>query len=35
MESAAKGQIVAGEEVQQWLETWGTDKELPAPEIRK
>jgi len=35
MESAAKGQIVSGEDVQKWLETWGTDKELPAPEVRK
>ena len=35
MESAAKGQIVAGEDVQQWLESWGTANELPAPEIRK
>jgi len=35
MESAAKGQIVAGEDVHRWLESWGKDSELPAPEVRK
>lgn len=35
MESVAKGQVVAAEDVHTWLESWGSDKELPAPEVGK
>jgi predicted transcriptional regulator len=35
MESVAKGQVVAAEDVHAWLESWGSDKELPAPEVGK
>lgn len=31
MESVAQGQIVSGEAVHVWLQSWGTDKELPPP----
>ncbi len=35
MESVAQGRVVSGEAVHTWLESWGTDKELPPPEIGK
>jgi len=35
MESVAQGQVVSGEAVHAWLQSWGTDKELPPPEIGK
>ncbi|MET0357042.1 MAG: ribbon-helix-helix protein, CopG family [Cellvibrio sp.] len=35
MESVAKGQVVAAEDVHNWLETWGTDNELLAPKAAK
>lgn len=31
MESVASGKVVSGQEVQAWLETWGTANELPPP----
>ena len=27
------GGVVSGEEVMQWLETWGTDEETKAPKL--
>lgn len=27
------GRVVSGEEVMQWLETWGTDHETQAPKL--
>jgi predicted transcriptional regulator len=33
MESVAQGRAVSGAAVHSWLQSWGTDKELPAPEI--
>lgn len=35
MESVAEGRVVSGEAVQAWLQSWGTDKELPPPEMGK
>jgi predicted transcriptional regulator len=35
MESVAKGHVVAADDVHKWLESWGSDKELPAPEVGK
>ena len=35
MESVAQGRVVSGEAVHSWLQSWGSDKELPAPEINK
>lgn len=31
MESVAKGAVVSGEAVHTWLQSWGTDDELPPP----
>lgn len=31
MESVAKGQVVSGEAVHEWLASWGTTNELPPP----
>jgi len=33
IESVSQGKIVDGEAVSTWLESWGTDKELPPPEV--
>lgn len=33
IESVKKGKVVSHEEVRKWLESWGTDNELPRPEI--
>lgn len=35
MESVAKGQVVTAENVHNWLESWGSGKELNAPEADK
>jgi predicted transcriptional regulator len=35
MESVASGQVVGGEQVHAWLQSWGTDKELSPPEVGK
>jgi predicted transcriptional regulator len=35
MESVAQGRVVSGEAVHNWLQSWGTDKELAAPENQK
>ena len=35
MESVAQGRVASGETVHAWLRSWGTDKELAAPEIQK
>lgn len=32
MDSAAQGQVVSGDAVHAWLNTWGTDAELSVPE---
>ena len=29
---AEAGRVVANEKVEAWLDSWGTDKELPPPE---
>ncbi|KZN14451.1 CopG family ribbon-helix-helix protein [Marinomonas sp. TW1] len=34
MESAAKGKVVAGKEVHEWLNSWGTDNEQDAPRVK-
>ncbi|RUM22167.1 ribbon-helix-helix protein, CopG family [Rhizobium vallis] len=34
-EFQATGLHVTAEEVENWLSTWGTDEELPAPECHK
>jgi len=33
MESVAQGKVVSGEAVHQWLSSWGSDSELPPPEV--
>lgn len=33
MEAAAQGRFVAGEDVHEWLRSWGTTEELPTPEV--
>ncbi len=35
MESVARGQVVPGETVHAWLQSWGTENELPAPSATK
>ncbi len=35
MESVAQGRVVSSEAVHTWLQSWGTDKELAAPENQK
>jgi predicted transcriptional regulator len=35
VESVALGKVVDGDKVHAWLETWGTEKELPPPEVGK
>ena len=35
MESVAQGRVASGETVHAWLQSWGTDKELAAPETKK
>ena len=32
METVASGSVVDGEQVHAWLQSWGTDEELPPPE---
>lgn len=34
MESAAQGKVVAGEDVHEWLNSWGTDNEQDAPRVK-
>jgi predicted transcriptional regulator len=31
LESARQGQVIDGEKVHGWLESWGADDELPPP----
>ena len=33
MDSVAKGQVVSGEAVHDWLRSWGTANELPPPKV--
>lgn len=33
MESVAKGQVISGNAVHAWLNSWGKDQELPPPEV--
>ncbi len=33
MESAARGDVASSEDVHAWLRSWGTDDELPPPEV--
>jgi predicted transcriptional regulator len=33
MESVAKGDVVAGEEVHAWLRSWGSDEEIATPGV--
>ncbi|WP_323816172.1 CopG family ribbon-helix-helix protein [Cellvibrio sp. NN19] len=33
MDSLAKGKVVAGEAVHEWLNTWGKEDELAPPQI--
>lgn len=35
MESAAQGKVVDAEDVHNWLNSWGTDNELDAPESER
>lgn len=34
MESATQGKVVAGEDVHEWLNSWGTDNEQDAPRVK-
>jgi len=31
LESVRQGQVVSGDSAHTWLESWGSDQELPAP----
>lgn len=33
LESARDNRTVSGESVRKWLESWGTENELPPPKI--
>ena len=33
MESVAQGKVVSSDKVHQWLRSWGTEGELPAPGV--
>ena len=35
MESVAHGKVVSGKDVHAWLESWGSAKELPPPQVGK
>jgi predicted transcriptional regulator len=35
LESVAKGRVVDGDAVHEWLESWGSAKELPAPKVKR
>lgn len=35
MESVAHGNVVSGQAVHSWLESWGTSDELPPPPVDK
>ncbi len=32
---SARGEYVPGDEVFKWMESWGTENELPRPRIRR
>ncbi|MCX7544487.1 CopG family ribbon-helix-helix protein [Marinicella gelatinilytica] len=34
MESAVQGKVVNADEVHRWLNSWGSDEELDAPECK-
>ncbi|WP_162690120.1 hypothetical protein [Marinomonas primoryensis] len=34
LDSAVEGKIIDASEVHKWLNSWGTDNELEAPEIK-
>ena len=34
MESATQGKVVASDEVHEWLNGWGTEKEQDAPKVK-
>lgn len=33
MESVAQGRVVSSDKVHQWLRSWGSEDELPAPGV--
>ncbi|MEJ5208183.1 MAG: ribbon-helix-helix protein, CopG family [Lysobacteraceae bacterium] len=33
LESVAQGNVVQGDVVHEWLESWGSSNELPAPKV--
>jgi len=35
LDSIRKGEIVDGDEVFDWMRSWGTDKELDPPQVKK
>ena len=35
MGSVAQGKVVSGQAVHEWLESWGSSKELPTPKVGK
>lgn len=35
MRQADAGLLISGEDMDEWLASWGTDKELPPPKVRK
>lgn len=35
MKQAEQGQVLSGEEMDRWLASWGTAKELPPPKPQK
>ena len=34
LESVSKGRVVEGDAVHEWLGSWGSGSELPAPKVR-
>jgi len=35
MESVAQGHVVSGDAVHAWLQSWGSENELPPPKVGK
>lgn len=35
IEVASQGRVIAADQVHDWLKSWGTEDELPPPEVAK
>ncbi len=35
MDSVAHGNVTSGDAVHEWLRSWGSDNELPPPDVKK